>query len=289
MTTTDKQLLNPDASETSAQQPPSSATRPLSVKASFSAPMVPRRIITHHPKAGLNPLSDAAAQLFSLAGQLKQLKSYRHLSKLHQELMQEVQTFQNAAKSQGYGSEHILVSRYALCATLDDLIKNTRWGGQGQWDQYSLLTAFHPDTVNPDRFFVILERIIKEPALYIDILELMYVCLSLGFEGPYRSATTPAHQDHYNNIQFERIIQSLYQQIRAYRGDFPKNLSPYLLRPILSPRKIPKSSLGWTLLFTSCFALIVMSGLGYSLGTMITQINQDLKQIGKSSFYEAHL
>ncbi len=293
MTTTDERLLNQNATAISGQQTSPSSARPSSVNSSFNAPLVPRRNILHHAKAGLNPISDAAAQLFSISGRLRQLKTNRHLSKLHQELMQEIQAFQNAAKTQGYSSEHILVSRYALCATLDDIIKNTDWGSQGQWNQYSLLTAFHPDTVNPDRFFVILERIIKEPALYIDILELMYICLSLGFEGPYRSAASmPEHAqtDHYNNLQFERIIQGLYQQIRAYRGDFPKNLSPYFLRPLPSPRKHNKtSSLGWTLLFTSCFALIVMSGLGYSLGTMITQINQDLKQIGKSSFYEAHL
>lgn len=275
MTTTDEQLHHQKTTETTA--------RPPSAKSAFSSPTITRRMIMHHPKAGLNPISDAAANLFSISSRLKQLKNYRHLSKLHQELMHEMQAFQNAAKAQGYSSEHILVSRYALCATLDDLIKNTRFGSQGQWDPYSLLTAFHPDTVNPDRFFVILERLIKEPALYIDILELMYICLSLGFEGPYRSA------DPYNTLQFEKIIQGLYQQIRAYRGDFPKNLSPYLFKPSHLSRKTNRSSsLGWTLLFTSCFALLVMSGLGYSLGTMITQINQDLKQIGKSSFYEAH-
>ncbi len=284
MITTDEAVIHHKASETSAQKPE------RSTQSSFHAPLKPRRMITHHPKAGLNPISDAAANLFSFCGRLQQLKSYRHLSKLHQELMQEIQIFQNTAKTQGYSSEHILVSRYALCATLDDLIKNTSWGSEGRWDQYSLLTAFHPDTVNPDRFFVILERIVKEPGLYIDILELMYICLSLGFEGPYRTAVPMPEQyqaDQYNNFQFERIIQSLYQQIRAYRGDFHKHLSPYLLRSLPSPRKIDKTpSLGWTLLLTSCFVLIVMSGLGYSLGTMITQINKDLKQIGKNSFYE---
>lgn len=296
MITTDEDVINQNTSDRSAQQASQPSARPLATKPSLTAtPSLasrPRRIIPHHPKAGLNPISDAAAPLFSMCGQLKKLKSYRHLSKLHQELMQEIQAFQTMAKTQGYSSEHILVSRYALCATLDDLIKNTSWGAHGQWDQYSLLTAFHPDTVNPDRFFVILERIIKEPSLYIDILELMYICLSLGFEGPYRSGSAtpePTQVDHYNNFQFEKIIQGLYQQIRAYRGDFHKNLSPYLLRPLPSRRKNHKTtSLGWTLLLTSCFVLIIMSGLGYSLGTMITQIDQDLKQIGKTSFYETH-
>lgn len=271
---------------------PSPASQPetssLSTRFSFQAPITPSRAITHHPKAGLNPIADAAANLFSTIGRLKLLKSYRHLSKLHQELIHEIHAFQTTSQSQGYSSEHILVSRYALCATLDDTIHNTSWGSQGQWDQYSLLTAFHPDTANPDRFFIILERIIKEPALYIDILELMYVCLSLGFEGPFR--TTLQHHHDYNYAQFEKTIQGLYQQIRAYRGDFQKSLSPYAMRVSTPPQRTQKSaSLGWALLLTSCFILIIMSGLGYSLGNMITQINQDLKQIGKSTLYEIHV
>lgn len=258
-----------------------------STKPSFQAPLIPPRIIIHHPKAGLNPIVDAAANLFSIIGRLKQLRSYRHLSKLQQELVQEIQSFQNTAKAQGYSSEHILVSRYALCATCDDLIQNTAWGSQGQWDQYSLLASFHPDTTSADRFFIILERLIKEPALYIDILELMYICLSLGFEGPYRANLS--HSEQFNYFHFENLIQGLYQQIRAYRGDFQKNLSPYFIKPPQPPKSSSKtSSLGWSLLLSSCFILLVLSGLGYSLGTMLTQINQDLKQIGTSTLYETH-
>jgi len=293
ITTPHDPVIKQNTFDASQQEAAQASSSPATLKSSFNALSSMRRIITHQPKAGLNPIADAAANLFSIAGQIKPLNNYRHLSKLHQELMQEIQTFQNTAKSQGYSSEHILVSRYALCATLDDVIKNTSWGSQGQWDQYSLLSAFHPDTVNPDRFFIILERIIKEPALYIDILELMYICLSLGFVGPYRSIQATSEElksNPYNNFQFEKIIQNLYQQIRAYRGDFHKNLSPYLLKPIKMPSKPnPTPSMGWTLILMSCFVLMVMSGLGYSLGTMITQIDQDLKQIGKSSLYETHL
>lgn len=247
---------------------------------SFQAPLIPHRVITHHPKAGINPIVDAAAHLFSTMSKLKQLKDYRHLSKLHQELMQEIQAFQNAVKAQGYNPEHILASRYALCATIDDIIQKTTWGADSQWDQYSLLSAFHPDSASPERFFIILERIIKEPALYIDILELMYLCLSLGFEGSYRPQI-------YN---FEKIIQGLYQQIRAYRGDFPKSLSPYIVKPTQAHKmKNKPHSLGLTFLLTSCFIIITISGLGYSLGSMMNQINQDLNQLGKASSYETRV
>lgn len=280
--TSDENVLNKDSAKSSSRESNQPSTR-----FSFQAPLAPTRIIIHHPKAGLNPIVDAGANLFSLLGRLNQLTSYRQLNKLHQELVQEIQAFQNTAKAQGYSSEHILVSRYALCATFDDLIQNTSWGSQGQWEPYSLLSSFHPDNANGDRFFIILERLVKEPALYIDILELMYLCLSLGFQGPYRSQMH--QQELFPYFQFQQTIQGLYQQIRAYRGDFQKNLSPYLLKPSPIPKNGKRSpSLGWTLLLTSCFILVIMSGLGYSLGSMITQLNQDLKQIGKTNTYEIH-
>src|SRR5579872_4701201 len=137
------------------------------------------KFITHHPKAGVNPLVDAAAYLFSIMGRLKQIKSYRHLNKLHKELVAEINTFQDTTKSHGYSSEYILVSRYALCATLDDIITNTTWGSQGQWDNYSLLTVFNQESAQQERFFIILERLIKDPSLYIELMEFMYLCLSL--------------------------------------------------------------------------------------------------------------
>lgn len=184
------------------------------------------KFTAHHPKAGVNPLVDSAAYLFSIIGRLKQIKSYRHLNKLHNELVAEVNTFQEAAKSHGYGSEYILVSRYALCATLDDVITSTSWGGQGQWDNYSLLTAFNQESGQQERFFIILERLIKDPNLYIELMEFMYLCLSLGFKGNYRST-------EFSNNQLELISNALYKRIRAYKGDFSKTLSPFPMKASL--------------------------------------------------------
>jgi type VI secretion system protein ImpK len=181
------------------------------------------KFITHSIKSGLNPLVDTSAYLFSIMGKLKRMKSYRHLTKLRKELIREINAFQDAAKSQGYSSEYILVSRYALCATLDDIITNTPWGAQGQWNNHTLLAAFNQESISQERFFVILERLVKDPNLYIDIMEFMYICLSLGFKGHYRSS-------EFNNNQLEQITNSLYKRIRAYRGDFSKTLSPFPIK-----------------------------------------------------------
>ena len=157
----------------------------------------------HHQKSGLNPLVDAAAYLFSIMGKLRQLKSYRHLSKLRKELIDEINQFQEVVKAQQYSSEYILVSRYALCATMDDIIANTPWGSQGQWEAHSLLAAFNQEALSQERFFIILERLVKDANLYIDVMEFMYICLSLGFKGQYRST-------EFNQNQLEQITNALY-------------------------------------------------------------------------------
>jgi type VI secretion system protein ImpK len=56
----------------------------------------------------------------------------------------------------------------------------------------------------------------------------MYICLSLGFKGNYRST-------EYNKTQLEQITNSLYKHIRAYRGDFSKTLSPFPIKSSAPP------------------------------------------------------
>ena len=240
------------------------------------------KFIPHHTKAGINPLVDAASYLFSIIGKLKMLKSYPALQPLQKELINEINLFQENAKNHNYSSEYILVSRYAICATLDDIIANTSWGGQGQWENYSLLGVFNQESTKQERFFLILERIIKDPALYIDVMEFMYLCLSLGYKGSYRATEFSGHQ-------LEKIIHSLYKRIRAFHGEVSKTLSSFSTKPPLAIKpNTSKISLSFTFLITACIIMVLFIGLGYMLDTISNQAYQALMQIGKSTPYETN-
>lgn len=250
-------------------------------KAHSEQTLLTNKFITHQPGSGLNPLVDSAAYLFSIIGKLKQLKAYRHLNKLQKELIQEIDTFQTTMRLHGYSTEYILVSRYALCATLDDVISNTPWGSQGQWDNHSIQAVFNQDnTMTHDRFFVILERIIKDPTQYIELMELMYLCLSLGFKGNYRTT-------EYGSSQLEQITNALYKRIRSYRGDFNKVLAPFPIK-INQPSAKPNEARSISLIATATFIaiIVIFIGLGYMLDTISNQAYQELIQIGNSILYE---
>ncbi len=236
--------------------------------------LLPSRNVTHNPKAGLNPIVDAAGYLFSVIGKLKNLKSYRQLNKLQTELVQEINTFQEAVKNHGYSTEYIIVCRYILCATIDEIISNTPWGSQGQWDSHSLLAAFNQDTQHQDKFFTIMERAIKEPALYIDLMELMYFCLSLGYKGQYRTT-------EHSQYQLEQITNNLYKHIRAYRGNFSKILSPTPLKAVKPSARAAsqrKASFSFIFVVTACIIMTIFVSLGYLMDVMSNEAYKNLSQ-----------
>lgn len=240
-----------------------------------SPSLLPHSLHLHHPRAGLNPLVDAAGYLFTVMGQLKAIPSNHQLPRLQKELVQEINLFKETAACHGYHSEYILVCCYVLCAALDECIADTLWGGQGQWDGYSLLAAFKQDIQHHDKFFVILERAMKEPMLYIDLMELIYICLSLGYRGQYRinGCVQP---------QFEQIFNNLYRHIRSYRGSFSKALSPLPLKSlkIETTKSERPSPFGFFVFFiAACVIMTVFASLGYLMDTISNEAYKNITQV----------
>lgn len=218
-------VLNADAPETAVQQLANALVHPNTI----TQQLLTAKVTMHRPEAGLNPLVDAAAAVFSTMGRLKHLKFCHDLSDLQHTLVQEIEgyleTVQAYNQSDAYLSEYIPITCYALCATLDDVIATTPWGGQGKWNNFSLVAAFNQEPLSQKSFFIILERLVRDPDIYIDVMEFMYICLSLGFKCHFN--TSAAEFDHE---QLEQITNSLYKRIRSYRGNFSKTLSPYSVR-----------------------------------------------------------
>jgi type VI secretion system protein ImpK len=164
-------------------------------------------------------LTSAAAPLLALMSQLRGLPSHGDVNALHQQVIVQIQKFEAEASAAGVSPVHVASARYALCAALDETVLGTPWGNQSIWSTHTLLTTFHQETWGGEKFFQILERLKQDPASNLDLLELLYLCLALGFEGKYKI------QDR-GSAQIAAIQDELYRLIRQYRGEFEKQLSP---------------------------------------------------------------
>lgn len=216
----------------------------------------------HHPRSGLNPAADAAGNLFTIIGKLRQYETWPDLGTLHSELVTEITAFYDTIKNHGYSTEYSVVCRYVICATLDEII--------GWNTTHTLLGAFSQDEDHQEKFFAILERILKEPALYIDLMELMYLSLSMEYKGRYRNM-------EHGQYQLEQVTNSLYKHIRAYRGSFSKTLSPTPFKPMRSATR-NKTSLRSIFIVTACVILTILISLGYLMDVIANEPYQNVHQ-----------
>lgn len=169
-----------------------------------------------------NPLLGAAAPLLSLVGVLRTLPLQANLDALRRQLEQAFQTFEQHAQQARVIPEELDAARYALCSLLDETIAATPWGGNGGWAAKSMLLKFYNETWGGEKFFAILDRRSKNPAAHLDLLELLFVCISLGFEGRYHQAIKEG-----GRAQLDQLREGLYELIRRYRPALERDLSPH--------------------------------------------------------------
>ncbi len=168
---------------------------------------------------GFNPLVDAAAGLLSLVPQLRATLHHADISGLFRHITGEIKSFQKQAQQNGAREKQIVAARYALCSVVDETVLSTPWGSDSAWSNQTLLSKFHNERWGGEKFFQIVKRISQEPARNLDLLELMYICLALGFEGKYRVSDR-------GRSRLEQVRDNLYQTLRRQKGEFERELSP---------------------------------------------------------------
>lgn len=195
--------------QANAQYQPQAASQPGQHQASAN----------FETRSGLNPLVNAASTLIAVFEKTRQSVSHADVGGLHQRLTNEIRLFENKVKDLHVQPEVILSARYCVCAALDEAVLNTPWGSESGWSQRTLLSVFHNESAGGEKFFLILDRMKEYPAENIDILELLYIFLSLGFEGRYRVM-------HRGRDAIEQLRDELFNSIRQQRGEYERSLSP---------------------------------------------------------------
>lgn len=252
-------------------------------------PQINPDVIVQHVGPNINDLISCAATLLGVYSHLKNTMNHNDENGLSSRLINEIKLFEKHSKEFMIKPEIVLASRYILCTMLDEAIMNTPWGSSGQWSQHTLLSTFHNETAGGEKFFLLLDRMRETPAENIDILELMYLCLSIGFEGKYR---------FFNNgkEQIEIIRDDLFSLIRNFRGEFERDLSFGWRGQQGNQSTLTEYLPIWVV--ASVFSMIMFfSYLGFHLWLSessssivdridkITLVMDEIKKVDKSSFH----
>ncbi|MCY1509179.1 type IV/VI secretion system protein, DotU family [compost metagenome] len=172
-------------------------------------------------KAG-NPLLAAAQPLLrALADLPVELQNAGTATgALKRMLMDELHQFQAVCDRANVRREHVLAARYSLCTALDEAANATYWGRENNWATQSLLIQCHQEGDGGEKVFQVLGRLVNSPQEHMDVIEVIYQILCLGFKGRYAKRTD-------GDRELDAIRQRLLNLIAGARESVPRDLSPH--------------------------------------------------------------
>lgn len=173
---------------------------------------------------GINSLVASAHPVLSLIERLKLTQSLPDIELIHDNLTHELDAFESKASNIQYAEETVLLGRYLLSATLDEILaKNLQRLNKKL--EFQAFTQISHDGVGPEQyFFEILEKALQAPSLHLELLELIYLCLNAGYEGKY-------HEMINGRQTLEDKTEQLYQAIKRAHTHAPVDLFKREIKP----------------------------------------------------------
>lgn len=245
----------------------------------YSLPAEPYVARLEAVKSSPNPLLEASRVLLRALCDMPDYLTAEDREVLRQLLEHEVRTFEKLCDEANVRRDHRLGASYCLCTALDEGAMQTKWGSAGnggvEWITTGLASTFHQDREGGDKIYLLIARLLAEPYEHIDLLEVIYRVVSLGFSGRYRFEPD-------GNRKHDAVRQRLYSEIVAQRGLPPAALSPHWVGDTQGRgqtwRALPVwvTALGMSLILLASFAYAK-----YRLATRTAAVQQDIATLGR--------
>lgn len=245
-----------------------------------SVPISPPLSMTETPlplgqAQGLNPLEAAAGPLLAMLTRLRSTLAHPAPASLRAQLLGYLRQFEERAEAAGTARNEVLLARYALCTALDEAVLSTQWGSTSEWGQQSLLITVHNEAWGGEKVFQLLEHCLRTPREHLYLLELLYLCMCLGFEGRYRVMND-------GRSQLEALRERTSAAIRSARGEFERELSPHW-RGLSVSRDRPAQGLSpWVGLAVGLVSLLILLfGLRLKLASDVEPVLKHIHALGE--------
>lgn len=199
-------------------------------------------------QSGPNLLIASAQPLLVLISRLFNASELHDLQTLHSLLPHEFKAFTARARGFNYSDEIISLAHHLLRTALDDILEQLNPSTLQQNEQ-------------DDKFFHVVHQICHKASSHVDLIELAYVILCVGYTGNYRFQPN-------GKMELENLLENLHLILREHRGD----KHPSLIASFLPRENKNKTStsihLGWLTGVAISIVLSLAVGFNYVLNSV---------------------
>ncbi len=167
----------------------------------------------------LERLSQISSAYLMLVLQLRSATDIEHLDQeiLRTKAQDLLNQFERHAQLKGMNSEKIHYAKFALVAFIDEAISVSNWPHKSEWLSQPLQLRIFNSFNAGEEFFDHLDLLRTNIRENREVIEIYYLCLSLGFKGKYLI---------HDPEQLRKIIDQIYRELYHVSGQSVIQLSP---------------------------------------------------------------
>ncbi len=184
--------------------------------------------------------------VFALMSALEERNDFGDPEDLAKKTEQLLDTVRDTAVSHGKNIDWVNDARYALVAYVDETVSRSNWHGKDIWIRMPLGARMGLEPNAGIVFFQKLDGWLQSPNKPLEMLEVFYTCLGLGFQGQYFS-----QQDTLSKLKHDLL------ELLTKGGESPHILSPHSDRPAqkieIDPDEFP-----WTWFASAAFGFLII-------------------------------
>ena len=225
------------------------------------------------PRNVRNIMLTEAGPVLALAAGIRAGRVRAPMPQFHREATALIAQFDRAITPH-YSEETRQRAKYAICATIDDIAQNLPSVGTdgAEWARRSMVVQFFQENIGGDRFWQLVDDMLRTPNDNLDIIELYHACLAAGFEGRFR--VMPDGRRRLQEIMAR--LQSALQHVRS--------LSMLELSPQWRGELAPVGKLGfWSIIALAAAAAAAVLLLIYIILQLILMSTGDAPSRALSS------
>jgi len=169
----------------------------------------------------IGPKRDIAGlctDLFLIVIRMRESENLGEPSALRKLISYYLDLFAKNCKAISLDDTTIRIAQYGLVALVDETVLSIPGSCRDFWITHPLQLDLFGDNLAGEEFYNKLKKLMLEPEKNKDILEIYYLCLSLGFEGKYKIA---------NAEERISIIADLGRKLRRTKKRLSTGLSPH--------------------------------------------------------------
>lgn len=217
-----------------------------------------------------NPIVDSAGTLLSICIKLRGSKYNDDVNALKVQCMELIKHYEQLLRTANIPSDDIQSARYCLCSFIDEVVLTTPWGQQSEWASNSLLSTFHNETFGGEHFFTLLENTLQYSSEKYRLLELMYLCITLGFVGKMKL-------EPQGSQKLEDLRDKAYHGVQQHKGELNRDLSPGWRDKVAQDEGFEQPFPLWVIgALLGVVMLFIYMGFSYSINNYSSTVYKEL-------------